>query len=203
MIYWNEEKTQEILEQTLSDQQVILASGDTVLGLWGTITESVFHKLNTIKQRHDKPYLLVIGSAEKLPLFTDQQLTSQLKTLIETCWPGPVTIIVKARSDLPSWMKSPDGTIALRVPDHNGLLRLLTKYDALFSTSANTHGQPIPESVGAVNRLILSQVGAVCVERGQLVYPQSPSTILNCSSGTIEVVRSGAFHVDMIRDLLG
>jgi len=203
MIYWNDTNSIELLRSVLSDDQVVLASGDTVLGLWGNITLPVFEKLNSIKQRHDKPYLLVINSIEKLPLFIDQPLTEQLVTLVETCWPGPVTLIFKARKDLPRWMISADGTIALRVPDHVGLLQLLSHFDALFSTSANMHGQPIPEVVTLVDRDILQQVGAVVTERGQLVYPQSPSTILNCSTGSIEVVRMGAFHLDMVRELLG
>jgi L-threonylcarbamoyladenylate synthase len=203
MIYWNDQNTVELLSTVLNNDQVVLASGDTVLGLWSNVTLSAFEKLNKIKQRQGKPYLLVIDSIEKLPLFVDQPLNDQLITLIQTCWPGPVTLIFKARKDLPSWMISLDGTIALRVPDHAGLLSLLSHFDALFSTSANQHGHPIPESVALVDREILQQVGAVVVERGQLIYPQNPSTILNCSSGSIEVVRAGAFHVDMVRELLG
>jgi len=203
MIYWNDTNSLDVLRSVLNNDQVILASGDTVLGLWGNVTLPVFEKLNAIKQRHDKPYLLVIDSIDKLPLFIDQPLTEQLATLVKTCWPGPVTLIFKARKDLPQWMMSSDGTIALRVPDHAGLLQLLSHFDALFSTSANMHGQPIPEVVSLVDRDIVQQVGAVVIERGQLVYPQSPSTILNCSTGSIEVVRMGAFHLDMVRELLG
>lgn len=203
MIYWNDNNSYELLLSVLKDNQVILASGDTVLGLWGNITHPVFEKLNTIKERNNKPYLLVIDSVEKLPLFIDQELNDQLQTLVQTCWPGPVTLIFKARKDLPSWMISSDGTIALRVPDHAGLLKILSHFDALFSTSANKHGDPIPEVINLVDRDIVQQVGAVVAEQGQLVYPQCPSTILNCSNGTIEVVRMGAFQVDMLRDLLG
>lgn len=203
MIYWNDKNTIDTLRSVLTDQDVILTSGDTVLGLWGNVTPIVFDKLNTIKQRHDKPYLIVIGSIDKLPLFIDQKLSERLQNLVQTCWPGPVTLIFKANKNLPSWMKSSDGTIALRVPDHLGLLGLLQHFDGLFSTSANIHGQPIPESVALVDRTILEQVGAVCVEPGQQVYPQNPSTILNCSTGSIEVVRAGAFHLDMVKELLG
>lgn len=203
MIYWYDPNTQEVLRSVLSEQKIILASGDTVLGLWGSVAQKVFESMNAIKLRHDKPYLLVIGSIDKLPLFIDQPLTEQLENLIQTCWPGPVTLILKARADLPSWMKNPDGTIALRVPDHPGLLALLQDFDALFTTSANLHGQPIPESISLVDRSILEQVGAVCIEHGQAVYPQNPSTILNCSTGSIEVVRAGALHQDMLRELIG
>lgn len=203
MIYWNSEKTIPILKSVLEQDQVILASGDTVLGLWGQPSLTVFEKLNAIKQRNDKPYLLVIGSIDKLPLFTDQIFEERLQTLIETCWPGAVTLIFKARQDLPAWLKSPDGTIAIRIPDHLGLLKLLRHFDALFSTSANIHGQPVPESVASVSRSIVEQVRAVCVQEGQLVYTQSPSTILNVSTGSIEIVREGVFDREKLQELLG
>lgn len=203
MIYWNSEKTIPILQSILNDNQVILASGDTVLGLWAKPTLPAFEKLNAIKERNDKPYLLVVGCVDKLPLFTDQVFSERLKNLIGTCWPGPVTLIFKARKDLPAWLKSSDGTIAIRIPDHLGLLKLLKHFDALFSTSANIHGQPIPESVPSVHRSIVENVGAVCIQEGQLVYPQSPSTILNVSTGSIEVVREGVFDRDKLQELLG
>jgi len=203
MIYWNRQETVQILKKVLDQDEVVLASGDTVLGLWGKVTQSVFEKINTIKQRHDKPYLIVVGSIDKLNLFIDQPLSEQLKNLIETCWPGPVTLIFKARTDLPEYMKSPDGTIAIRIPDHEGLLSLLQVYDALFSTSANVHTKPIPESVASVDRMILEQVRAVCVDEGQFVYPQIPSTILNVATGTIQVIREGVIHMEMLRDLIG
>lgn len=203
MIYWGAPQTISILKSELDQDRIILASGDTVLGLWGRVTSPVFEALNALKQRHDKPYLLVIGSLDKLENFIDQELSEQILNLIRTCWPGPVTLIFKARSDLPRWILSPNGTIALRIPDHSGLLELLQQYDGLFSTSANIHAKPIPESLALIDSIILNNVAAVCVEPHQLVYQQNPSTILDCSSGSIQVVRQGAFPSEILRDLLG
>lgn len=202
MIYWDDQTSYAILKELLDDNQVILASGDTVLGLWGRTVKPVFDRLNDIKIRNDRPYLLVIGSVEKLPLFIDQPLDEKLLNLVQTCWPGPVTLIFKARADLPSFMTGVAGTIAVRIPDHQGLLQLLENYDALFSTSANLHGQTIPESMSMVDRSILQKVGAICLDKGEMEYSDNPSTILDCSQGMITVVRAGAFDVDSIYQLL-
>jgi len=202
MIYWNDLETVSSLKQTLDQNKIVLVSGDTVLGLCGRLTRTAFEGLNDIKGRQEKPYLVIIGSLDRLHHFIDQELTDQLQTLIETCWPGSVTLIFKARKDLPSWLVSAQGTIALRVPDHPGLLDLLQYYDGLFSTSANKHQEPIPEAVSLVHPDLLHKVGSICLERNQIVYPLNPSTILDCSQGTIQVVRSGAFNVDLIKDLI-
>lgn len=202
MIYWDDAQSIKKLEDVIRRNEIILASGDTVLGLWGNLTHAAFEKINQIKQRHDKPYLITIGSADKLSKFIDQDIDDTLQTLIQTCWPGPVTLVFKAREDVPVWMKSSDNTIALRVPDHDGLLQLLQSFDGLFSTSANRHGQPVANCVDQVDPIIMQAVSQVCIESEQQCYSQSPSTILDCSSGKIKVLRSGAMKVEELKDLL-
>lgn len=203
MIYWEDELTIQRMQEALIKDEIVLASGDTVLGLWGNITLQSFQRLNHIKLRHDRPYLITIASADRLSKFIDQTIDDTLQTLIQTCWPGPVTLVFKARSDLPRWMVGHDGTVALRVPDHEELLALLSYFDGLFSTSANVHIKPIPDSIAHIDHEVIEQVGLVCLNRGQLVYPQNPSTILDCSSGDIRVLRPGAFNIEMLKDLLG
>lgn len=202
MIYWNDADSIQKLKEILSKNEVVLASGDTVLGLWGNVTKSTFEKMNQIKQRYDQPYLITIASAKNLSKFIDQPLGDKLQTLIETCWPGAVTLVFKARKDLPLWMVSHQGTIALRVPDHDGLLKLLTNFDGLFSTSANIHGQSIVNCIDQIDTKIIDNVAVVCGDREQLCYSKSPSTILDCSSGEIQVLRSGVFRVEKLQDLL-
>lgn len=202
MIYWDDAHSMQQLKEVLTRNEIVLASGDTVLGLWGNLTEPAFQKMNEIKQRYTQPYLIAIASARFLPKFIDQPLHDKLETLIETCWPGPVTLVFKARTDLPSWMVSPQGTIALRVPDHDGLLQLLSNFDGLFSTSANLHGQPLSNCIDQIDALIIDKVGAICSDREQQCYSKSPSTILDCSSGDIQVLRSGAFNFEKIQNLL-
>lgn len=202
MIYWNDVDTTQKLKETLDRREIVLASGDTVLGLWGNVTQESFEKMNQIKQRNDQPYLITIASSSRLPKFIDQPLNEKLQTLIETCWPGPVTLVFKARKDLPSWMVSAQGTIALRVPDHDGLLEVMQHFDGLFSTSANISGQPVANCMDQIDASIIAQVGVVCSDREQQCYSKSPSTILDCSSGDIQVLRSGAFSVEKLQDLL-
>lgn len=204
MVYWNNQDSILMLRSVLDRDGIVLASGDTVLGLWGRLTQKSFENLNELKQRSGKPYLIVMSSADKLEHFTDQVLSEKLKTLIKTCWPGPVTLVFKARSDLAPWMVSENRTIALRVPDHVGLLKLLKHYNGLFSTSANVHTKGIPESISSVDQQLLDHVAMVCVDLEHDSYEQNPSTILDCSGGDIQVLRSGAFSIDtLLQSLIG
>ncbi|OGB86116.1 hypothetical protein A3J41_02985 [candidate division TM6 bacterium RIFCSPHIGHO2_12_FULL_38_8] len=202
MIYWNDADTVEKLKEIISRDDIILASGDTVLGLWGNLTKSALEKMNQIKQRSDQPYLITMASAKKLPNFIDQPFNDKLQTLIETCWPGPVTLVFQARKDLPSWMVSSQGTIALRVPNHDGLLKLLSFFDGLFSTSANIHGQSVVNCIDQIDPAIVARVAAVCSDREQQCFSKNPSTILDCSLGDIQILRSGAFSLERLQGLL-
>ncbi len=106
---------------------VIAGDTDTVPGLLAPLSERGFKSLNLIKGRFEKPYLVLTDSPEKLTKFVDFPLDPYVRVLIEQCWPGPLTIIFKAKAALPSYIKSVDGTIAIRIPKHAGLLKVLAR----------------------------------------------------------------------------
>lgn len=201
-MYWNSLQDVQKMRDILSQDKIILGSSDTVLGLFGQLTQQSYDALDRLKHRNEKPYLVMIGSVDKLPMFIDQSLNEKLTQIISLCWPGPVTLIFKARKDLPKFLQSPAGTIALRVPNHSGLLTLLQSFDGLFSTSANVHGQPIPETIAGVNQSIKDGVAGICVDTVDQICSLSPSTILDCSSEQIKIVRQGCDLDDRVKELL-
>lgn len=197
---WNNITDIEELKRQLDDDEVILASGDTVLGLYAPLTLIGYETLNTLKQRSGKPYLVLISSPHMLPYFVDQVIDDKLQRLMDTVWPGPVTLIFKAKADLPKFIKDASGTIALRVPNHQGLKQLLISYKGLFSTSANLHTEPIPTRIDDVNPKIKEHIRAICLDDATK-QDQVPSTILDCSSDTIKVVREGVFNRAKLQEI--
>jgi len=179
----------------LKHDGVLLAASDTVLGLFAQLTEKGKQKLDIIKVRNAKPYIVMIRSQAMLSQFVDQQLDEQIIGVINRCWPGPLTIIFRAKKSLPDWMKGFDGTIAIRVPDHEGLQVLLECVGALFTTSANISDQPLPKKYDEVDQKILDQVQAVCCNP-TMVYDGPASTIIDASSGSIKIIRQGVVGVD-------
>src|SRR6201999_4405615 len=111
----------------LKQDKIILAEGDTVVGLLANISEYSYAKLDTLKNRSKKPYLLLVKNREKAFNFIEKESIKifQFEKLINICSPGPVTLILKAKASVPWGVKSPEGNVAVRVPDHQGLLRLL------------------------------------------------------------------------------
>ena len=120
IVYWSVQKTIDYLIKKLQAENVIIGDSDTVLGLLAMVSKEGFKKLNKIKQRENKPYLILIPNKMQLVHFIDtDNLLSSVKKLIDHCWPGPVTLIFNAKQSVPDFMKSKQGRIALRISDRS------------------------------------------------------------------------------------
>lgn len=198
---WEDAGAIEHLVKIVRQDLVALTSSDTVLGLLANTTESGFNSLNKIKGRQEKPYLLLIGSKEKLFDF-GYDISAQAEELMHHCWPGPVTLIVKAKKELPQFLISQHGTIALRFPNHAGLQAVLKRFDALFSTSANLSAQPTPIRLQDVDDTLLHQVAAVVTDKDPVAQSALPSTIVDCTRDKIQVLREGVYPASLIYDFI-
>jgi tRNA threonylcarbamoyl adenosine modification protein (Sua5/YciO/YrdC/YwlC family) len=200
-LFWDNLATIQYVAKVLHEGKVVLAEGDTVLGLLADVSEQGKVQLDHIKSRSQKPYLILIGSPQKAFNFIEiaEDKIFQTEKLIKKCWPGPVTLIFKAKTDIPLYLKSADGTVALRVPDHAGLLQLLFHFDGLFSTSANNSGQPVPNSIEEVDQSILNAVACVVLnDPHKKTESALPSTIIDCTGDELVVVRQGAFDPNLL-----
>lgn len=197
-LFWNKNSSIERLAAVLRNGGIAIGASDTVFGLIVKLKSSSKEALDRIKKRVDKPYLILIPRNAQLGKFVDPSSLARIEELARACWPGPVTLICKARADLPDFMKGPEGTIALRMPNHEGLQKLLTHFEGLFSTSANISGQPVPENLEEVDPAVLAQCGAIILDApGAASEAKLPSTILDCTGDDIKVIRQGAFKYPM------
>ena len=190
---WSQKKDVDFLVQVLKKEGVILGSSDTVLGFLATLTAGGFKTLNRLKQRSSKPYLILVGSEKKVFNFSDDFKKDPIKKLIKFFWPGPLTIIVQAKSSLPAYMCSDDRTVAIRVPNHEGLLSLLKNFDGLFSTSVNKSGEPVFRFFSKISSDIFEKVEC-CVGDDEDInkeYPEVASTIVDCTVYPFKIVRLG------------
>ncbi len=202
--FWNDNFSIDRLAAVLRDDGIAIGSSDTVFGLIANLKCSGKEALDRVKKRIDKPYLILISTESDLGKFVDPRKLLQIEKLASKCWPGPVTLICPARSDLPDFMKGPDGTIALRMPAHEGLRQLLKSFDGLFSTSANISGCPVPESIDTVDPEVLAQCSILVLDSPDVVEAKGlPSTILDCTGEEIKLVRQGVFPVEKLLGKMG
>jgi L-threonylcarbamoyladenylate synthase len=193
-LFWGNRETIIQIADLLKSGKVVLAAGDTVLGLLADISQNGFAQLDAIKKRSNQPYLLLVENKQKALNLIEKTFIEkcQIEKIMDICWPGPATLILKAKPEVPEGVKSPDGTIAIRVPDHKGLLQLLHHFDALYSTSANLKGQPVPANLEEIDPTIVQSVASIVLNDNDAASTLA-STIIDCTGETLKIIRQGAF----------
>ena len=130
--------------KALEQGGVIAYPTESVFGLgcdpWD---EDAVMKLLTIKQRAwEKGLILIAADFNQLQDFI-QPLSNELLTQLEKTWPGPVTWLLPAKADIPTYLCGQHRTIAVRVTAHKQTADLCRSFkSAIVSTSANLAGLP-------------------------------------------------------------
>jgi tRNA threonylcarbamoyl adenosine modification protein (Sua5/YciO/YrdC/YwlC family) len=200
-LYWDDDAAIALVAAVLQRKSVVIGSSDTVIGLLAEGSSAGAAALDTLKHRREKPYL-ILANPDYARKLVDLHAVPYLCSLMEQCWPGPLTLIVRPAVGVPTSLLSPQGTLALRSPDHHGLQKLLTHVPILFSTSANITGQPVPKSQDEVDAEILSKLSYLILDREER-RTDTPSTLLDCTTPIPTVIRVGAYPADHIEKIIG
>ncbi len=144
-------------------------------------------KVFEIKGRdYSKPISLAFRGIKHVKKFA--MITPDAKRLIEKFLPGPLTLI------LPSIMQMDEilggNKIGVRIPDSKVAMELLKEVKfPLTATSANLSGGKDPVSAKEAVEQIGDRVDLI-LDAGKCKYGKS-STVVDLTSGEIEVVREG------------
>jgi L-threonylcarbamoyladenylate synthase len=157
---------------------VAIAPGDTMYGILGIVPGSE-PRIRGLKGRgEDKPFLQLIPDASWTARFTDLPVPSGLARH----WPGPLTIVLPARSG---------GTVAVRVPDSLFLRELVIAVgEPLYSTSVNRAGEAPLSTVAAMRAAFEREVDLVY--DGGDMPPGPPSTLVDATTRPARILRQGA-----------
>lgn len=173
---------------------------ETVYGLGGACTVEAVGAVRRLKDRDaDKPLLALIASpanAEGL------RWTDAARELASIFWPGSVTLVLDdPHETFPAGVRSPRGTVGVRVSPHPLVQALLADFQApLTSTSLNVPGEE-PVSSGSEAREVLRRLGAdgaMLLDVGSLPA-SAPSTVVDCTGAVPVVLREGAIPTHRLR----
>jgi len=154
----------------LKDHGYIIQSGgiiayptEAVYGLGGDpFNFQTVQRIQQLKGRSpNQRFILIASDWEQIEPLIGALDESLLKP-VRTSWPGPVTWVFPAASSIPSWLVSPQNTIALRITNHPIARNLCeTAQTPILSTSANISGQPPCRSYEETLKIFAGKVDRV------------------------------------------
>ncbi len=110
---------------------------------------------------------------------------------LQALLPGALTVILYAQPSLPGIITNFSETVAVRIPNHPAVLKLLALVgEPLAVTSANLSGYPTPLTAMAVASQLAGRVPLVL--DGGRNSGTSPSTILDLTQSPPKILRQGA-----------
>lgn len=183
--------------------ELLVIPTDTVYGVAADAfrPEAVERLLNAKGRTRQSPPPVLIPNLAAMGALGDM-LTEDVKNLAREFWPGALTIIVPAQPSLAWDLGETNGTVALRIPDHEITLQLLAETGPLAVSSANKTGEPAATTVQDAEAQ-LGDLITVYLDAGA-TPGNTPSTIIDatahCETGApITIVRQGAISESKLK----
>ena len=171
---------------------------ETVYGLAGNgLDEKAVAEIYEVKGRPEvKPLSLMVHDAASMERYCEN-VPPQAYTLAKKFWPGPLTIVMKAKPCVPEIVRAGGETVGLRCPDHPLTLELLEKSGVPFAApSANPSGEPSPKNADSVLKYFDGKIDAV-LDGGECGIG-CESTLIDLSRTPYRILRQGALPADEI-----
>jgi len=177
--------------EVLRSGGIILYPTDTIWGIGCDATNpDAIEKIYKLKQRTEKSGLIIlVDEPGRIPSYVNEipEIAWDLIDLANE----PLTIIYPKAKNLPKNLVALDGSIGIRVVNHEFCKRLIQRFGKpIVSTSANISGQPFPKTFSEVNSIIAKGVDHVVPETYNNPISPKPSSIIQLGpGGTVKIIR--------------
>lgn len=187
----------------LRDGGLVAFPTETVYGLGANaFDEEAVAKVYEAKGRpSDNPMIVHISRASDIGQLT-RMLSPDIVALIENFWPGPLTIVVKKRPEVPYRTTGGLETVAVRMPDNETALELISKaLCPVAAPSANLSGSPSPTRADDVIEDLDGKVDAII--KGDDCRVGIESTVVDMTGDVPTILRPGIITAENIEAALG
>ncbi len=176
---------------------------ETVYGLGADArSDDAVRRIFAAKRRPaDHPLIVHLASVADLDAWASE-IPADAERLMERFSPGPLTVILNKRPEVPDVVTGGQPTIGLRIPDHPIARALIEGFGSgIAAPSANRFGSVSPTTAAHV----ALELGAAV----ELILDGGPcrvgieSTIIDLSGTAPALLRPGGVPVEALEDLLG
>lgn len=182
---------------------VVAFPTETVYGLGAdAFNPEAVQQIFTLKGRPaDHPLILHLADVAQLERVA-RQIPAAVYLLAEKCWPGPLTLILHRRPDVPDLVTGGQDTVGVRLPAHPVALSLLSAFGGpVAAPSANRFGKISPTTAEHVRHELGN--GPDLILEGGASAVGLESTILDLTGQQPVVLRPGAVLPEQLAELLG
>lgn len=189
----------EKIVQILKNDGIISIPTDTVYGICARINSKVAHdKLIKAKERPiNKSFPVMCENEEQIKSIAI--VNEKAEKLIKEFMPGPITLILEKRPEMPEYVNNGKATIAVRMATSKAVKELIIKTGCpIFMSSANQSGEPTCTNLDEIENECPNLDGMM---EGTVKFGKG-STIVDCVSKELKILREGPVTIEQIRKVL-
>lgn len=187
------------LAEILKRDGVISVPTDTVYGVCARMNSVKAHDKLVIVKKRPETKLFPVMCADEEQIKSIAIVDEKAEKLIRAFMPGPITLILKKNSQIPDYVSNGGTTIAVRMATSKALEDLIRKINSpIFMSSANQSGEPTCTNLDEIEKACPLLDGMM---EGSVSFGQA-STIIDCTSEEIKILRSGPISMEQIKEVI-
>ncbi len=183
--------------------EVVAFPTETVYGLGADVfNENAVKKIFEAKNRPmDNPLIVHVASKEDIGKVA-REIPSNAQMLIDEFMPGPITIVLPKRNEIPLCVTGGIDTVGIRIPEHKGAREFIKACGCpIPAPSANSSGKPSPTSAKHVFDDLEGKIPLV-LDGGQCNCGVETTVISLCGEVPV-LLRPGMITYEMLCEVLG
>lgn len=186
--------------QYIKEGKLVLFSTETVYGIGANgLDDNAVKKIFIAKNRaQDNPLILHISNIEMIDKFA-KDITKLEKQLINNFFPGPLTIILKRKDNVPNSVTAGLDTVGIRMPENKIARDLIELADTpIAAPSANISGKPSGTNIQDIFEELNNKVDYI-IDGGDTKIGLE-STVIRVIDNKIHILRPGKItYNDLIK----
>lgn len=182
---------------------MIVFPTETLYGLGAdALNFSAVEKVFQLKGRDPiNPFPVLISDRSMLDSLA-ATVTPLADKLMRHFWPGPLTLVLPGRNDIPRPLLNPTGGVGVRIssqPIATAIVSMLGR--PVTATSANPSGQPGAQTLAQAQNYFTGRLD-VFIDGGSLTSATG-STVAAVAERDINIIRAGEISIAQLQSVVG
>lgn len=185
----------------LRQGELVCFPTETVYGLGANALDAaaVAKIFQTKNRPADNPLIAHISDYEMIGQVA-KEVPEEVRLLTDLFWPGPLTVVLPKREDLPSIVSAGLDTVAVRCPAHPIARELIRKAGVpVVAPSANLSGRPSPTCLAHCQEDLTEKIAAI-IDGGNCSIGLESTVLLPLGDKKVKILRPGGITVDMLEE---